>query len=136
LFKNGGVEEEERLSFVGVITDAHGFALRAGTNRDISITLSPKYPSFAVRLFVLMLPYILTGGKSGGLGEEFSRGPGVEGFVIYVGRRVGSDFCSIHFKEIAKKEKKEGRNEGLAEDDGGTRETQKKHRLRRKTTNT
>jgi len=60
----------------------------------------------------------------------------VEGFVIYVGRTVRGGFCSSHFKEKAKKEKKEGRNEGLVEDDGVTRETKKKQRNRRKTQKT
>jgi len=41
-----------------------------------------------------MLPHILVGGKSGGLGEEFNEGPRVLDFVIYVGRRDGSGFCS------------------------------------------
>jgi len=75
-FKNNGVEEEERLSFVGAIVHAYGYALCVGTNRDIGVTLSPKHSSLAVRLFVPVLPHILAGGKSGGLGEEFSRAQG------------------------------------------------------------
>jgi len=70
-----------------------------------------------------MLPYVLAGGECGDLGEEFRRGLRVEGFVIDVGRRVGSGFCSGHLKEKAKKRKKEGRNEGLEEDGGATQET-------------
>jgi len=83
-----------------------------------------------------VLPHILVRGKSGDLDEEFSEGPRVEGFVIDVGRRVGCSFCSGHLKKKAKRRKKEGRNEGLEEDDGATRETQKKLRLRRKTKKT
>jgi len=46
--------------------------------------------SLPIRIFVPVFPYILAGGESGSLGEEFNGSPGVEGFVIYVGRRVGS----------------------------------------------
>jgi len=53
-----------------------------------------------------MLPHNLARDESGGLGKEFNRGPRVEGFVINVGRRVGSYFCSSHLKEKAKKRKK------------------------------
>jgi len=53
-----------------------------------------------------MLPHVLAGGECGGLGEEFRGGPGVEGFVVNVGRRVGGGFCSGHLKEKAKKRKK------------------------------
>jgi len=105
-FKNGGVKEEERLSFVGAIIRAHEFALCARTNRDIVITLSAKHPSLAIRFVIPVLPHILTGGKSGGLDEEFSGSPRVESFVIYAGRRVGCGFYSSHFKEKAEKEKK------------------------------
>jgi len=63
-FKNGGVEEEERLSFVGAIVRAYGYALCAGTNRDIGVALSPKHSSLAVRLVVLVLPHILAGSNS------------------------------------------------------------------------
>ena len=83
-FENGGVEEEEGLSVVDMIVSTYEFALCTGTNRDKCVALSPKDTPYAVRLFVLMLPYILVGG----LGEEFNGG-----FVIYVGRRVGSVFC-------------------------------------------
>jgi len=108
-FKNGGVKEEERPSFVNVIIRAYGFTLCAWTNRNVGITLSPKHSSLAVRLFVPVLPHVLAGGKNGGLDKEFNGSPRVECFVIYVGRRVGSGFCSSHFKEKAKKEKKRRR---------------------------
>jgi len=83
-----------------------------------------------------VLPPILAGGKSGGLGEEFSESPRVEGFVVYGGRRVGNGFCSRHFQEKAKKEKKEGRIKGLVEDDGVTRRNPEKQKLRRKSEKT
>jgi len=108
-FDKGGIQEEEGFPVVSTIISAHGFTLRAGTNQNIRVALSPKYPSLAARLFVLMLPYILAGGESGDLDEEFSGGPRVEGFVINVGRRVRCSFCSGHLKEKAKKIKK---NEG------------------------
>jgi len=53
-----------------------------------------------------MLPHVLVGSESGGLSKEFSRGPGVEGFVINAGRRIGNGFCSGHLKEKAKKRTK------------------------------
>jgi len=46
-----------------------------------------------------MLPHVLDGSKPGGLGEEVSRSPRVEGFVIDVGRRVGGGFGSGHLEE-------------------------------------
>jgi len=99
LFKNGGVEEEERLSLVGAIVRAYGFALCVGTNRDIRVALSPKYPSLAIRLIVPMLRHVHTGGKCRSLGEELGRGPRIQGLVVYVGRRVGSGLCSSHLEE-------------------------------------
>jgi len=53
-----------------------------------------------------MLLYILPGGESGGVREEFNGGPRVEGFVIDVGRRVGCSFCLGHLKGKGKKRKK------------------------------
>jgi len=129
-FKNGGVEEQERLSSIDTIVRPYEFAICVKMNRNIGVALSPKDTPNAVRLFVPILPHILAGSKSGGLGEEFSGSPRVEGSVIYVGRTIISGFCSSHFKEKATKEKKEGRNEGLVEDDGATRRNPEKQRLK------
>ena len=41
-FENGGVEEEEGLSFVDTIVSAYGFALCTGTNRDKRVASLPK----------------------------------------------------------------------------------------------
>jgi len=107
-FKNGGVKEEERFSFVGAIIRAHGFALCAGMNRDIGVTLSPKHPSLAIRLVVPVLPHILAGGKSGGLNEEFSGSPRVEGFVITLGGVLKMVFVrAISRRKLKKRKKKE-----------------------------
>jgi len=105
-FENGRVELEQGHSNVDAIVSAYEFTLCAGTNRNIGITVSPKHLSLVVRLFVPVLPYIFAGGESGGLDEEFSGCPWVEGFVIDVGRRVGCSFCSDHLKGKAKKRKK------------------------------
>jgi len=101
-----GVFDELRLGLLESFGLLSKFTLHAGTNRNIRIALSRKYPSLAVTLFVPVLPHILAGGESGGLDEEFSGGPRVEGFVIDVGRRVGCIFCSGHLKGKAKKRKK------------------------------
>jgi len=90
--------------------------------------LPPKDTTFVVRLTIHVGFYTFAGGEARGLSEEVLGGPGVQGFVIYVGRRIGSGFCSSHLKEKANKREKEGRNEGLVEDDGATRRNPEKRR--------
>jgi len=67
-----------------------------------------------------VLPHVLAGVESGGLGEEFSGIPRVEGFVIYAGRRIGGGFCSSHLEEIQKSKKRKEENEGSEKGDGVT----------------
>jgi len=98
-FKNGEVKEEDRLSFVGPVINAHGFALRTRTNRDVRITLPPKHSSLAVGLPLPVLPHVLARVECGGFSEEFSGSPRVQGLVVYVGRRFGGGFCSSHLEE-------------------------------------
>jgi len=76
-FKNGGVEEDEGLSFVEAIISTYWFALSARANRDIGVAFSPKDAPFTVKLIVPVFPYILAKGESGGLNEEFSGSPRV-----------------------------------------------------------
>jgi len=57
-------------------------------------------------------PPASNGGYGGGLGEEFVRSPGVQGFVADARwRRIGSDFSLRHDEGKLRKTKK-GRNKG------------------------
>jgi len=93
------IKEEEGLSFIGPVIGAHCFALSTGLNQDISITFSPKDAPFTVGLTFPVFPHILARIESRGFSEKLSRGPGVQGSVIYVGWRVGGGFCSSHLEE-------------------------------------
>ena len=53
--KDSLIEQEEWFTIVGATVHAHGFALCAGANRDIGVTLSPKCPTLEVRLAVQVL---------------------------------------------------------------------------------
>ena len=79
------VQEKVGLSIVSPFVGAHGFSLSAGSNRNISVTLTPEDTPYTVRLFVPVFPHILPRGEGRGLDEKLRRGPGVQGFVIYVG---------------------------------------------------
>jgi len=51
-FEDSLVEEEEGFPFVGTTVHAHGFALSAGANRDIGVTLSPERPTLELRFAI------------------------------------------------------------------------------------
>jgi len=98
-FEDGGVKKEEGFPAVCAFISAHGFAHCAGLDGHVRIALTPKHTKQMSDLILPMFHHILTGGESGGLNEKVLRDPGVEGSVIYFGRRVGGRFRSSHLKE-------------------------------------
>ena len=84
------------LSIVSPFVGAHRFSFSVGLNENISVALTPEDTSYTVRLFAPVFPHILARGEGRGLSEKLCRGPGVQGFVIYLGWRVGCRFRSSH----------------------------------------
>ena len=95
-FEDGLLQEKVGLSIVGLFVGAHGFSLSAGSNENVSVALMPEDAPCTARLSVLVFPHILARGEGRGLGEKLRKGPGVQGFVIYMGWRVGCRFRSSH----------------------------------------
>ena len=95
-FKDSLVLEKVGLSVVGPFVGAHRFALSAGPNGDVSVAPTPKDTPYTVRFNVPVFPHILARGEGRGLNKKLRRGPGVQGFVIYLGWRVGCRFRSSH----------------------------------------
>jgi len=75
-----------------------------------------------------VLGHILTRGKLRGLSKEVLRGTKVEGLVIDLRGEFKVALVLAIFKEVEEEEEKEGRNEGLVEDEGKTQENPKQGR--------
>jgi len=87
-FEDGGVKKEEGFPIVRAFISAHGFTHNTRLYRHISIALSRKHTKHVSGLVLPMFHHVLTGSESRGLNKKVLGGPGVEGPVIYLGRRV------------------------------------------------
>jgi len=73
------IEEEEWFTVVGAVVHGHGFALYAGANRDVSITLSPERPTLEIRFAVQVCPPVSERGGEEVLARSLLEAQGYKG---------------------------------------------------------
>jgi len=94
------IEEKEWFTIIGAVVYTNGFTLYTGTNRDVSIALSPERSTLEIRFAVQVCPLVSERGEEGGFSEDFVGSPGLQGPIVDTRRRrVGSDFRSCHDEE-------------------------------------
>jgi len=106
--EDGLIKEKEWFTIIGAVVYTNGFTLDTGTNRDVSIALSPERSTLEIRFAVQVCPPVSERCERGGFREELIGSPGYKGLELMLG---GGGLTVTFVRTMMKKAKTKQRKE-------------------------